>query len=284
MVSLCFALLLAAGAPKCEAKPLTIGLSAPTGARAALQGGEAIAAALTMALGRPVKDEPYSSYDALAEALATGKVDFAWITPVAYVKATQKNKNVTPLRKAVRGGSGYYLSALIVKTSSKAQKLDDLKGKTLAWLGPSSSSGGIFARAILEKAGKDPDKFFGQQLRLGDHKSVCEAVRDGAADVGATFADPRKDGKLEADGCRVALGDAKAFRVIASSAKIPNDVVVAGASVDADLAEDFGKALDGLGTTELGKAALAKGFACDGFAIVEDTDLDPVRAARWETD
>jgi phosphonate transport system substrate-binding protein len=260
--------------------PITIGITKPIGAKAAVDSGKTIATALSAALGRTVKHKLFTDAQALADALAEGKVELAWITPVAYVQAATKQKDLVPIRKCVRHGQGYYLAAFFAKEEKGYRSLDDIKGKKVAWLPETSAAGHVFARSILIKAGHDPEQYFGEALTLQDHKAVCEAVKSGQADVGATFADPKPDkAPVDPDGCKEALGDTKGLMVVATSNKIPNDVVAAKAGLDAALVEAVGKALDGMGKSMDGKAALTDGFKAEGFAPVEDGDMDPVRTA-----
>src|SRR5581483_2072706 len=68
-------------------------------------------------------------------------------------------------------------------------------------------------------------KFFSEEMMAGDHPGVCKAVKDGKADVGATFAQDPGEGKTaQADGCGAQAAD---YTVIASVGPIPNEVIAA---------------------------------------------------------
>lgn len=122
-------------------KPLTFGMSHPYGDEQAQKAKALIEPYLTKALGSQVTVQLFPSYDELSEALATNKVDLAWITPLAFVQASQKHRDVTALSKAMRASDGglFYRSVFIVKADSKVEALKGLQGKKVAWVGKLSA-------------------------------------------------------------------------------------------------------------------------------------------------
>jgi phosphonate transport system substrate-binding protein len=110
------------------------------------------------------------------------------------------------------GTTGYY-SILTVKSDSPYQSLDDLKGKSIAFADPNSTSGYIVPMVSLTKAGIDPNKYFGQTSFSGGHEQSVRAVLKGTYDAcftwtseGDTFGNLRMmmdKGLLERDQVRV---------------------------------------------------------------------------------
>jgi phosphonate transport system substrate-binding protein len=118
---------------------------------------------------------------------------------------------------AVKGteaaGQGYNL-IVIVKTSSKFQKLSDLKGAKVAHTSPSSNSGHMAPMALFPKNGLAPDKDY-KILFSGKHDQSVLGVNsgdyDGAAVASDVFERMAKRGTVkEAD-----------FRVIYTSPRFP---------------------------------------------------------------
>ncbi len=264
----------AAPAPAPKRPALLFGIGAPNGDDHAVKAKSLIEPYLTKALGQPVTVKIIPEYADLAVALPKGEVDAAWMTPIAFARAKVASKDVVALVKAKRNGKTSYRTAYIVKKDSPFKSLGDVQGKKVAWVAPSSASGYLFARALLYWAGKDPDTYFSGEMFAGSHPNVCKAVREGKVDIGATLADPPLPGKeFVADGCLDAppLED---FRVIAASEPIPNDVIAAGAKLDAKqqaaLTEVFKKMAD----SPEGKALMTDAFRVEAWLPTAEKDFD----------
>ncbi len=281
LLSLCLAVVpCAALAADAKAKPkLTFGISQPYGEELAAKAAKAIEPWAVRVLGGPVTVTVFKAPEELADALASGKVDLAWITPLAFVQAQDKNRDVTALSKAMRKSSGglFYRAVFVVKQDSPVKALADAKGRSVAWVSKSSTSGYLFTRELLRKEGFTPDGFFSAESFAGDHPAVCKAVREGKAEVGATFAAEPKAGEAPVPtGCEDAppLED---FRVIASTGNLPNEVVAARADFDERRAQEVLKAFGRMGEDDEGKALLKDVFRLDGWGVAVDGDFAPVQ-------
>ncbi len=266
------------GAAPVEKKPLKLGIAPAHGAEHAQKASALIEPYLTTALGSPVTVVILPGYAELSDALASGAVDLAWITPLAFVRASQKNGYVQALSKAMRSGDGglSYRSVFVVKTGSPATALADLKGKKVVWVNLLSTSGYLFPRELLRKENHDPDKFFSAESFAGDHPSACKAVREGKADVAATFAGGVSDAAtLKADGCADAppISD---FRIIASTGNLPNEVIAASSDFPAPRINDVLAAFGRMGKSDAGKKLLTEAFRCNGWGVAVDGDFAPV--------
>lgn len=261
-------------------KPLTFGMAHQYGDEHAQKAKGLIEPYLTKALGSPVTVQVFASYDELAEALATNKVDLAWITPLAFVQAVQKNRDVTALSKAMRSSDGglFYRSVFIVKADSKVADVKGLAGKKVAWVGKLSASGYLFPRALLAEQGLDPDKHFANETFAGDHLAVCKAVRDGSADVGATFAaEPKEGAALVPTGC-ADVGAPADYKVLASTGNLPNEVIAHSPEFPPTRVNDVMMAFGRMGQTPEGKKVLDDAFRAQGFGVAVEGDFDPVLA------
>ena len=269
MLTTALALLVAAN------DPLTFGISQPYGVEAADKVPAVVEPVLSKGFKGPVKVVKFATTEELADALAAGKVDLAWITPLAFVRAQQKNSGVAALSKAMRGGNLFYRAVFFTKDGSSLTSLAALKGKKVAFVGKNSTSGYLFAREMLQQEGLKPDGFFGEELFLGDHPAVCKAVREGKADVGATFASEPGQGKdVVLNGCADA-GPLTDFKVLASTGNVPNEVIAARDFFPPtrvnDVIATFGR-MDG---NPEGKKAL-EAFRVDGWGVAVDGDFDKV--------
>lgn len=146
--------------------------------------------------GFRVKTFVATDYTALVEALRSGKIDFAFIPAFSYVKA-EELADATVLLKAVRHGKAYLYSAIIVRSDKGYVTIEDLKGKNIAWVDPSSTSGHIIPKVSLKtKKNIDADTFFQRQIFAGAHDALVLAVFNGTVDAGATWVNDQegKDG------------------------------------------------------------------------------------------
>ncbi|MBL8952053.1 MAG: phosphate/phosphite/phosphonate ABC transporter substrate-binding protein [Myxococcaceae bacterium] len=263
------------------AKPITMGISQPYGPEQAQKAKVLIEPYLTKELKTQVTVTVFPTYDELSAALAEGKVDLAWITPLAFVQANDKNAEVTALSKAMRQGGGglFYRAVFIAKKGSSAANIADLKGKKVAWVNKSSTSGYLFPREMIKKAGFEADGFFASETMAGDHPAVCKAVKSGSADFGATFAqDPGEGKQPRADGCADAGGSLDDYKVVAASGPIPNEVLACRPDFAFDrkrtngIIQVFGR----MSLSDEGKRVLKDAFRVDGWGIAIDGDFDPV--------
>jgi phosphonate transport system substrate-binding protein len=167
------------------------------------------------------------SYAELSVGLERGELGLAWTPPIPAIDLQDRNA-ASLLVAPVRKGSTLYHAAMIVRPGS-VKTLADLKGKRAGWVDRDSAAGYIVPRLHLAANGFDPAGFFGQELFLGSHIAVIDAVVSGRVDVGGTFC------KVESHTGRVANGawttpdgkNPKPVEALATIGPIPNDMIVA---------------------------------------------------------
>jgi phosphonate transport system substrate-binding protein len=136
-----------------------------------------------------------SSYSAVIEALRAKKADAMQVGPFSYILAVQeagaealavgitadaKNPVYNPKKLP------YYYSVIITKKGSGVSTLADLKGKDFSFVDPASTSGHLMPRALLVKAGLNPDKDM-RTIFAGSHPTSVSAVWNGKVHAGATY-------------------------------------------------------------------------------------------------
>jgi phosphonate transport system substrate-binding protein len=265
---------LAGSVSAAEKPPLSLGITQVYGPEHANTVAGLVEPYLTKALGSKVSVQVFADADELAQALAEKKVDLAWITPLAFVHASQKDPEVLALSKAMRGGSVNYRAVFFVKADAAATKLSELKGKRVAWVSKASTSGYLFPRELVRQSGADPAKFFSSETFAGDHPAACAAVKSGAADVGATFGNDAADEKdVKAFGCGA---DASAFRVVAATANVPNEVIAARSDFPPMRINDVVATFGRMTLSDAGKKVLQEAFRADGWGVPVEGDFAPV--------
>lgn len=190
--------------------------------------GDKLAEILTAKTGIPIKAYVTNEYSALVTAMETGQVDVAWLPVLPLVQAEERAGAVV-LLKAVRNNNPFYYGAIIVNENSPYYELEDLRGVTIAWGDPTSTSGHIFPKNGLIRMGIDPDGFFSDQLHTGSHDAVLRAVLTEQVDAGAVYSNDTEGD----DGAWTQLlrpEDQKKIRPIWYTDPIPGDTLAVSGS------------------------------------------------------
>jgi len=139
---------------------------------------------LSKETGMKVEFTPVTDYAAVVEALATNKIDMAWLGGFTYIQAKiRTNGSVKPIIQRIEDEK--FTSKFIIPENSSVKSLGDLKGKTFAFGSPSSTSGHLMPRFYLMKAGINPDKDFKSIAFSGAHDATVAFVASGKAEAGA---------------------------------------------------------------------------------------------------
>ncbi len=242
----------------------------PGDQRAAL---EALCDELGRLLGRRVLAAFPESYSALTSQLEKDRVQFAWMPPVLTV-LTDEQIELRPLLIAIREDQTTYSSVLFVDAERSFQQLEDLRGKTVAWVDTTSAAGYLYPRLHLASYGVDPNKLFGAELFLGSHPEVVRAVFEGRADVGATYAELPSEGQPVRRAGFLDVSPDRRGRVIEWTQPIPNDLIVAHGNVPKDEASAFTRAILGLADREPGRRLLFAAFHAERFSSDVKEALD----------
>ena len=137
---------------------------------------------LSGALGATVTYVPVTDYGAAVAALAAGQVDFAWLGGFTHVQARHQAE-VVPL--VMREIDRDFKSVFVAHVDAGVATVADVKGKTFAFVTPTSTSGGVGPRFYLVKNKIDPEKDFKNLIYAGKHDAVYLAVKNGKVDAGA---------------------------------------------------------------------------------------------------
>ena len=145
-----------------------------------------IAAHVGKQLGLATKVSVSESYNALIEAMRAGHLEVVYLGGSQYIKMLEIGMDPVPLvvnRDDER--RTYYKSCIIARSDSDIKTYADLKGKTFAFVAPTSTSGGIAPGYLLLKNGIDPNKDLKRVVFTGKHDSVALAVKNAKVDAGA---------------------------------------------------------------------------------------------------
>jgi phosphonate transport system substrate-binding protein len=165
-------------------KVLTVGLIPSEDSRAMIANSQAMMDMLSKSLGMPVKPFVAADYNGVIEALRSKRLDVAYLGPFSYVLgATVADIEAFAVAETKKAGRSFYHSLVVAHKDSGIKTVADLKGRNFAFVDPSSTSGHLFPKAGLIKAGFNPDKDFGRVIFSGSHDSNAVAVQNRKVDA-----------------------------------------------------------------------------------------------------
>ncbi len=225
---------------------------------------------LSKELGIKVEGFTATNYVGVVEGLGSGQVDFGFIPPFAYVLANQENGAKVILTALNKSGESKYRTQFMVRKDSDIDSFQDIKGKIVAFVDPSSTSGYLFPGAHLINEGIDIEKDI-QPMYSGGHDKSLQLLLNKDVDVAATFVDIRERYK---DEFPTAMEDIK---ILGYTDYIPGISVTVKGDMDEKMEEDIKSALIKIADTEEGKELLKNLFNMYGFEEATDEDYDIIR-------
>lgn len=207
-------------------------------------------------LQMPVELFVASDYAGVVEAMAGDKLDLAYFGGLTYVQAKQIAEIypiVTEIDRSTK--TTKYFSQIIVPADSPVKSVAELKGRVFAFGDINSTSGSLYPRLMLKKAGiKVPDDLK-QVIYTGGHDATAQAIQNGAADAGGI------EGRILEKLIKKGSVDPKKIRVLAQSNPIEGYPWVVRAKMDKNLVNKI----------------------TDAFLTIKDPELlDLMRAERYE--
>ncbi|HYE93598.1 MAG TPA: phosphate/phosphite/phosphonate ABC transporter substrate-binding protein [Terriglobales bacterium] len=267
-------LLLGAGIPAATAQSLHLVLTPSQKPTDLLAAGEDFGKVLGELSGTKIRVTVASDYAAMIEALRNRTADLAFAHPVGYVHANRAAKAMIVARN-VWHGKATFTSKVYVRRESGIKSLEDLRGKTMAFVDPVSSSGYVYPLLMLIQRGlvkdRDPKTFLREVVYSGSHDASMRALQNGHVDAIASFdlareqyiKDPAEREKIVA---------------IAESAPIPESGVAARDGLDPAVVSRVRAALLKIRGPQYAPL-LKRLYDIDGFEPADDKDYDPVRQA-----
>ena len=221
-------------------------------------------------LGVKVEVFTASDYAGIVQAFSAGQIHLGRMGGAAYAAGyIDSNGGIEPLVMNVEpnGGRGYH-SVLIVRADSPYKSLEDLKGKTMAWVDPNSTSGYLVPNAALRDTGIDPQKYFGRTLYSGGHEQSVLGVLKGNLDSAFTWTSPGHQSgqfRIMIDRGLLKLDD---IRVVWQSPLIANPLWAVQKNLPADMRRDLLNMFLSLAKDDMAMAEAAAQGKTSGFEPV----------------
>lgn len=269
-------LLLAAlgGQPAAAQSSLHLALTPSQKPTDLLVAGEEFGAALGKLIGVPIRVTVASDYAAVIEALRNRTADLAFVHPAGYVLANREAKAMIVAKDQWHGNTSY-TSRIYVRKESGITTLEGLRGKTIAFIDPSSASGYVYPMVMLIQKGlvqnRDPKTFFKDFVYAGSHDAGLLALLNGHVDALASF-DQAREQYLKDPAQR------EKIIYVAETASIPEGGICARDGLDPALVAKLRAALLSMKGPTYAPVLKAL-YDIDGFEPADDREYDPVRAA-----
>jgi phosphonate transport system substrate-binding protein len=216
---------------------------------------------LEKSIGRRVTLTLSPNMSEAINALSSGNVELAYLTPVAYIRAREL-ANATLVAKVVNNKQEYFRLEIVVRNDSPIRNIADLAGKRFAFGDPAAK----LQQAVVVNAGI-PLKSLGERAYLGHYDNIVRGVLNRDYDAGIVT--DSKARKWEKNG----------LRVIYSSPRLPPYNIAASRKLDHALFLKLQSALLSLDRNKPDDRRIldAMGEDYDGFAHTKDQEYDIVR-------
>jgi phosphonate transport system substrate-binding protein len=180
---------------------------------------KALTAALSTNLSCPVSLIINTNYTAEVEAMKAGKIDVGEFGPLGYIFAHQiAHAQPVAVFADKHGKPVTYTAAIWVPKDSTIMTVEELKGHTIAFSDPGSTSGNLMPRYALITHGLNPDKDVTIKF-AGGHPQSLLALVNGQVDAAEV------NSQQQATATAAHQFDPSKFRVLWRSAPIQNDPI-----------------------------------------------------------
>ncbi len=171
-----------------KAEPLNIAFISYANPRQVVRDSEGVVNYLQKYLGVPVKGFVTLDYGSAVEAMRIGKADLAFVDPLAFMMAHELIGARLLLLEVYANGKPVYHSSIWVRKDSGIKKLEDLRGKSIAFADQVDMSGHIMPRDVFVKAGllspkRIEGEFFKQVYFAGGDEQAMRAMFNGFTDA-----------------------------------------------------------------------------------------------------
>jgi len=246
--------------------------------------GAEFAAYLSEKLGRPVNVTVATDFNTIVEGMVSKQIDIGIMPPAAFVQARARGGAKAILtsqmtefdRETGETIEGQYRSSfraeILVKADSDIHTLEDLKGKNIGTLSPSSASGYIYPIVDMLDAGIDPINDV-HLVTINDIPSAITGVLNGQLDAAFAF-----------EGSRFVFNNAfenhdlpSDLRVLhVSVGVIPNDAIAVQPDMDPALVEQIKNAFLEMNQTQEGRDMIAL-WGHIGYSPANEADYDTIQ-------
>ncbi|KPL66874.1 phosphonate ABC transporter substrate-binding protein [Erythrobacter sp. SG61-1L] len=201
------------------------------------------------------------SYGAVVEALCSGNADIAFVGPVTYLQAKERDC-AQLLAVGVKDGQSIYYAGIFARKDSPIRTIADLKGRSAAFGDVNSTSSFAYPLAMMIEAGVDPVKDLSALRLTGSHANSLAALIEGRVDAAALSFDSYDKAVREG------VPGATDVKVIARSEPIPYPPLVVNSRLPEETKAKLRNAFEGVAKAPGIKPEMIRGYAgakLDGY-------------------
>jgi len=216
---------------------------------------------LSQTLKRPVTLRLSPDMGSAIDEVASGHVQLAYLTPVAYLEARKKG-HAQLIAKTVTNGKGSFRLMIVVRQDSQVKTVNDLAGKDFAF----GDEKALLQRATVVGAGLPLNRLHSYKF-IGHYDNIVRAVISGDFEAGIL-----KD-------TMAYKWQGKGIRIIYQSPELPPYNITASPNTSPATVSKLRKAFLALNANnpEHLKVIKALDKKYDGFAPTSDKEYDVVR-------
>jgi len=238
----------------------------------------------------PVRLFPAADYAGVMQAFSAAQIEASSMGASGYAGTwLDTHGAVEPLVVPVEAdGSISYISCMVTRKDSGITSLEQMKGHSLAWADPNSTSGYLIPRSELRGQGIDIDKYFSRTGFAGGHEQGVVAVLQKQYDACCTWASGIGDeskgfsrGNLQAmvEKGMLTMSD---LNIIWKSRPIPNGPLVVRKALPASFKKDFSDFHLALPTEHPKVYADIERGGGKGYARITHEQFEPIVQLRRE--
>ncbi len=220
-------------------KPVVVGLEVEPGVLDPFTPHEMLRKAMSETLKRPVQLRLYLPVT-LAPNLTLGFYDFAYVTPTCYAQTNDRERFEVIAVSVDEAGRPERSAALVVAADAKIDKVEDLRGKRVAFGPPGDARTHLAALALLREHGLEKTDLSllllpvpGSLKHLPKMREIAQDVVQGSSDAG--FIDEAALEALAESSDRRDEPTRDKLRVIARTVPVPDKLVLRSPKVKAEI-------------------------------------------------
>jgi phosphonate transport system substrate-binding protein len=210
------------------------------------------------------------NYDELVADFRNKSIHIADLSASLYVQLLEEAPNTSNYIATVSakvGGkmTGHYRGLIFTHRNQPIHSLDQLKGKTFAFVDQGSSSGFKYPLARLLDSKIEPDRDFSEIFYVGNHEAVVNTIATRQVVAGAVWDQALINGEAT---------HGKIFKILARTSPIPREAWIAQKSISPELVSSIQAALISLTPdTKLasGERVFAKDTNFSGYVIESES-------------
>ncbi len=221
---------------------------------------------LSKKLGRKVELKVAVDFEEASNDIGKNITQLCSMGPSSYI-AARSIYDIEVIVKALRDGKPYQHSVIITRADKDINSVEELKGKTFAFVDAHSTTGYIVPRALLLEAGVEL-KDLSYYDYLGRHDDIAKAVLKGDFDAGGIMEDTAHRFKEQGLKFLKVSGDIPEFNICVNKSLSKEEIAVLRSALTS-LTESMPE----------GSAVLrAIGKSYTGFTEARDEDYDSVKS------